>query len=332
MPRLIDRHVQLITQANDCCLLTFSEMKTHFERAWDLMEFTQETERPLYIHPNGTSFANESPWIEFYSKWNTPLYRQKVRLLNIHRKGYLVNNPYTFYSKNKDLYLRFINIADRVELAQFIVDTKDFCVFPNEQERVVLAQRYRNALGVEVREFLFSFTKEKLNRKTMEDIAVLNKIHLDFIWEKKEWLKELVTSYRNKTMNLRQLLAVNRNMGQISEVLIDYEDFFMTRAQKSVAEEPCPDERTFNDIIGEKKVAETSALIPVYRVYGHFSLCCLELFLAIQKETSFDQCTSCREFYEKSHGNQCFCSEQCKKEDSAKRSKNYRKRQRLKEK
>ncbi|MFZ1736182.1 MAG: hypothetical protein WAU31_04575 [Candidatus Moraniibacteriota bacterium] len=326
MPKITDHHIQLITQSNDCCLLTFQELKNHFDRNWDLMEFTRDPKRPLYIHPNGTSFANEPPWIAFYSKaWNTPLYRQIVRLLHIHRRGYLERDPRTFSEDKHPLYLRFVNLTHRPELNEFVENMKGFCITPNQNEAKRLKERYRKAVGADTREFLFSFEGKRLDQE-MEDTWAIRQINLDFLWEKKEWLKELIESYKDESMNLRQLAVINRAMEEIVEVLIDQNDFSLAKIAESVKFEELPDTRSSDDVLGGKKISDLRGLLPAHRIYGHFSLCCLEFFLAMKRKKSIDRCVNCGEYYERHHGNRAFCSTECEKGGSAKRSKNYRKR------
>ena len=328
MLRSIKQHVQLVTQSNDCCLLSYPEMKIRFERAWDLMEFTRNPEEFLYLHPNRTAFAPRSPWTSFYSyARNIPLYHQKVRLLHIYQSGYLAGKPYTFFSKRKDLYLHFINIKDRARLAQFVNSKEDFCFFPNEQEAALLKLKYRETIGTEGREFVYPM-KEKnsqdIERKTTEDMEKIRSINIDFIWEKKEWLRERVESYRKGTMTLRELALLNRNMTQVAEILLNQDDFTMLRAEKTVNEKLWPDERGFNKIIGEERVSDVRGLVSAYRVYGHFAFCCLEFFLSIRERKNIDRCVACSNYYEKDHGNKRFCSSRCKKLGAAKRSDKYR--------
>lgn len=329
MPKITDHHIQLITQSNDCCLLTFQELKNHFDRNWDLMEFTRDPKRPLYIHPNGTSFANEPPWIAFYSKaWNTPLYQQMIRLLHIHRRGYLERDPRTFSEDKHPLYLRFANLTHRPELNEFVENTKDFCIVPNENEAKRLKERYRKSVGADTREFLFPFEGKVSSQKTEEESAkqAIYQINLDFLWEKKEWFKELIDSYQDEKMSLRQLAVINRAMEEIAEVLIDQNDFSLAKITESMNIEELSDTRSFDDVLGEKKISDLRGLLPAHRVYGHFSLCCLEFFLAMKRKKSIDRCANCGEYYERHHGNRKFFSTECEKGGSAKRSKKYRKR------
>jgi len=332
MPRIIDQHVQLITQSNDCCLLTFPEMRIWFERAWDEMEFTRNPEEFLYLQQNGHSFANRSPWIKFYSHpRNTPLYFQKVRLLHIDSSGRVYDDPrYIFSQKNRALFLRFINLKNRRALDRFIEDAKGFCIFPEKQEQETLTQRYRKAIGEEIHDFLFPMHAPLTEEMTEKETVITNnirEINLDYIWEKKCSLKHLVESYNKGEMKMRELAILSRHMMQISETVLDWKDFNIQKILKDIDAEgdgTAIDTRGFNDVIGEKTVSDIGMLVPAYRAYGHFALCCLEFFLMIKKKQSLDICKACGHFFEKAHGNQKFCGVKCKKRGSNERSRKHR--------
>ena len=168
-------------------------------------------------------------------------------------------------------------------------------------------------------------TQEK---KEKEDHAMraINKVNLDYLWEKKRYLQGLVRSYRKGEMKMRDLSTLYRHMTQVSEVFLDERDFNIKKIQEDLDDDgPVSDTRGFDDIIGEKKVQDVKTLVTAYRVYGHFALCCLELFLTIKNERGIDQCEACKEYYEKSHGSRYYCSPKCEKKGSAKRSEKYRK-------
>ncbi len=332
MPRVIDRHVQLIVQSNDCCLLTFSEMKTQFARAWDCMEFTRNPEDFLYLHPDRTVFTKREPWTKYYSYAdNTPLYHQKVRLLHIHKDGRVYNDPLFLFSlKNKPLFLRLINSKNRSSLKNLVGLVKDFCIFPNDQDKAWLAQQYKNTIGAENYSFLFPMhTPLPQEKKQEEDriMETINKVNLDYLWEKKLYLQKFVRSYRKGEMKMRDLSTLYQHMTQVSEVFLDEQNFNLKKIHKDLDAEgdgTISDTRNFNDIIGEKKVQNVKTLVTAYRVYGHFALCCLELFLTIKNERGIAQCKACKEYYEKSHGSQEYCDPECQKNGAAERSRRYR--------
>lgn len=337
MPRIIDRHIQLVTQSSDCCLLTYSDMKTRFERAWDEMEFTRNPEEFLYLQQNGRSFANRSPWIRFYSYPNNiPLYHQRVRLLHIDKRGRIFDDPlFAFNRKGKALFLRFINIKNRKGLDAFIEETKDFCIFPDRREQVELARQYKEAVGEEIHNFLFPMHVSPTREMTEKEAGIakaIRKVNLDHIWEKKCFLQYLVDSYNKGTLKMRELAILSRHMALVSELFLDEKDFNIRKIRKDMDAEGdgrAVDMRVFDDVIGERTVNDIEIFVPAYRVYGHFALCCLEFFHTIRAEKGLDQCDACGLYYEKVHGNQVFCSERCKKKGSAIRSKKHRDRKKI---
>lgn len=332
MPRIIDRYIQLITQSNDCCLLTYSEMKIRFERAWDLIEFTRNPEEYLYLHPNGRAFAQRKPWIGHYShSSNIPYYHQKARLLHIHKNGRICNDPHFMFSlNNKSLFLRFINSKNRMALKNLMGVVQGFCIFPSDQDKARLIQQYKKSLGAENYHFLFPMNSPLPQKKEREEVRiteVINKINLDYLWEKKRYLQKLVQSYYKGKMNMRELANLYRHMTHVSEIFLDEQDFNLKKISKDMDADGdgiISDTRNFNDVIGEKKLQDVKTLVVAYRVYGHFALCCLEFFLTIQDERNITQCKACKQYYEKSHGSQAYCSIECKKAGTAERSRKYR--------
>lgn len=337
MQRIIDRHVQLITQSNDCCLLTFSEMKTRFERAWDLIEFTRNPEEILFLHPDGSSFAERSPWIQFYTHpTNTPLYHQKVRLLHINKDGRIFDNQCPmFYQKKQALFLQLINVPKKKELKKFVETMRDFCIFPGEEEAGSLSVKYKKIIGTEIHNFLFPI-KAIPSQETKEEDARIEKaireINMEYLWQKKLSLQNLVELYRKREMKMHDLATLYRHTAHASEILLDSEDFNIKKMYRDMAvidaqkggDGKISDTREFNDVIGEKNALDIKMFVPAYRIYGHFALCCLEFFLVIKEKKSLEQCKACKRYYEKNHGNQTYCSLKCKKKGSNERSRKYR--------
>lgn len=336
MAKVINWHVQLITQSNDCCLLTFSEMKTHFERSWDLMEFTRNPEEILYLHPNGSSFAEREPWISHYKHpSNTPLYRQKVRLIHIRKDGRIFDNQYPeFYRKKSSLYLQLINVPRKEGLKNFVKTMRDFCVFPREAEAASLSIQYEKIIGTKVHHFLLPINAS-LSQETKEQdtrtAKSIRDINMEYLWEKKLYLQNLVESYRKGTMKIRDLSTLYRHMTHVSEVFLDQNDFNIKKMSKNMdapGDGAVSDTRVFDDVIGEKSMLDIKRLVPAYRIYGHFALCCLEFFLAIKEKRTLEQCKACKRHYEKNHGSQTYCSSKCKKKGAKERSRKYRKNKR----
>ncbi len=336
MPRIIDRHIQLITQSNDCCLLTFSEMKTRFERAWDLIEFTRNPEEILFLHPDGSSFAERSPWIQFYMyPTNTPLYHQKVRLLHINKDGRIFDNQCPmFYQKKQDLFLQLINVPKKKELKKFVETMRDFSIFPEEEDAGLLLIKYKRIIGTEIHNFLFPI-KAPLSQETKEEDARIEKaireINMEYLWQKKLSLQSLVELYRKGEMKMRDLATLYRYTAHASEILLDSEDFNIKKINKdmdALGDGAVSDTREFRDVIGGKSMLNVKMLVPAYRIYGHFALCCLEFFLLIKQKKGIEQCKACKRYYEKNHGNQTYCSLKCKKKGSNERSRKYRRNKR----
>ena len=314
-------------------------MKTLFERAWDLMEFTRNPEEILYLHPNGSSFAERYPWISHYKhpSSNAALYRQKVCLLHISRGGRVYDDGHrsALHPKGKALFLRFINIRKRSGLEKFLASTKDFCIFPGDNDRIQLENQYKKTIHTEIHSFLLPI-KAPLSQETMEQdtraAEAIREINTEYLWEKKLYLQNLVESYRKGVMKMRDLATLYRHTAHASEVFLDPEDFNIKKIYRDMAvvdaqgggDGKISDTRGFNDVIGEKNALDVKMLVPAYRIYGHFALCCLEFFLVIKSKKSLEQCKACKRYYEKNHGSQTYCSAKCKKKGAKERSRKYR--------
>jgi hypothetical protein len=262
---------------------------------------------------------------------NIPHYHQRVRLLHIHKNGRIHNDPrFLFSLKNKPLFLRFINTENKKGLENLVELVKDFCIFPNDQDMALLTQQYKNAIGTENYHFLFPMHTPLSQSKKEEEyraMEAIKKINLDYLWRKKLYLQGLVQSYRRGEMKMLDLSTLYRYMTQVSEVFLDERDFNLKKIHKGMDDEgdgTVSDTRGFDDIIGEQKVQNVKTLVTAYRVYDHFTLCCLELFLTIKNERGIAQCKACKEYYEKSHGSQDYCSPECQKKGATERSRRYR--------
>ena len=155
---------------------------------------------------------------------------------------------------------------------------------------------------------------------------------MEYLWQKKLSLQNLVESYRKGAMKMRDLSTLYRHTAHASEMLLDPEDFNIKKIYRDTAiieaqkggDGKISDTREFNDVIGEKNALDIKMFVPAYGIYGHFALCCLEFFLLIKQKKGIEQCKACKRYYEKNHGNQTYCSLKCKKKGSNERSRKYR--------
>ena len=61
---------------------------------------------------------------------------------------------------------------------------------------------------------------------------------------------------------------------------------------------------------GEKDM-RNALLVPAYRIYGHYALCCLEIFIDIQNELPYFICERCKKLvYAGRNSKRKFCSKE----------------------
>lgn len=299
---------------------------------WDMAEYTKDPSRYVYLRPNGSAFTEEEPWISNYKnrRPKRPFrYHQKIRTIYLTEAAYTHKQPYVFhsdYSKWHDLYLQFANIK-KEKLADFMEKKKDFCIFPDENDIKLLRHYYQQELGTE--KYNFSHT---MNEPLPKDIArkqkiigeKIREINLDYLWEKKKILKDLIDSYLAGELKFSNFSYIHYFLEQSSEMLIDRKYHDIAKIEASVKFKYPRDKRTFSEILGDRKIDESGQLVPGYRIYGHFALCCLQFYLLVKSEKSVDICPLCQNYFKKKHKAQIFCNN-CKGKAASNRSLKYQK-------
>lgn len=136
--------------------------------------------------------------------------------------------------------------------------------------------------------------------------------NLAHLIRKHQTFKALVDNFDNNQITLAGVNWLNRQiMPNVSPILIDGDSF----PNREIED----DETELNDPLAEyleiKKV-NVSRIISGYRVFGHFAICCLELLNDIKNQQSSVKCANknCDNYFTKSHGNEKYCSDKCKKE------------------
>jgi len=310
-----------------------SDGRRNFRRMWDMAEYTKDPFRYVYLRPNGSAFTEDILWQNHYQnrKPKRPFrYHQKIRTIYLTEAAYAHKEPYVFhsdYSKSHDLYLQFANIKTRNDLDNFIEKKKDFCIFPDENDIKLLRHYYQQK--IETEKYNFSHT---MNEPLPKDVArrqkiirkKIRKINLDYLWEKKEILKILLDSYRTGELKFFNFSYIHYFLEQSSEMLIDKKYYDIAKIEASVKFKYPRDRRSFDEILGDRKIDDSGQLVPGYRVYGHFALCCLQFYLLVKSEKSVDICPLCKNYFKKEHKAEIFC-DNCKGKAASKRSLKYQK-------
>ena len=277
--RSIQKHVQLATIDNDCCLFSRQYLQRNLDVALALSEFSAD--------PTKTIFVTKDRQVQSYiggGRKQVIEYVQAIKFRYINKNGLVDFDEEKFPLK---LYVDFLKLENKAELDD------SFCVFPNEGEMMQLAQEYEKA-GIDgslVPVALFGYKLEPEREKQIAEMQkTIREINLDFVWKKQEQLKKYVGDYLGNKLREDQILWLNRQLENVSLKLADKNN--MTRKRIAEGYVFDGDDRTLGEIIGRKMFKE---LVPTeeYRVYGHFALCCLELFLDMQTSLPFFTCEEC---------------------------------------
>ena len=143
-----------------------------------------------------------------------------------------------FYQKKQDLFLQLINVPKKKELKKFVETMRDFSIFPGEEDAGLLLIKYKRIIGTEIHNFLFPI-KAPLSQETKEEDARIEKaireINMEYLWQKKLSLQNLVESYRKGAMKMRDLSTLYRHTAHASEMLLDPEDFNIKKIYRDTA-------------------------------------------------------------------------------------------------
>lgn len=327
MISILDRCVQLITQSNDYCLMPDFEIRRIFRRVWDMAEYTKNPERSVYLRADGRAFTEYEPWISHYQN-RTPkhpyYYYQFIKTIYLTEAAFIYKEPYTFYSdyQKKDLYLQFVSLKNKDDLEKFVMEKKDFCIFPDIDDMKLLIHHYVDE--IKTARYIFSHTMtdpmpEDWEKEYSFAKEKIRKINLEFLWEKKEYLEKIVNLYREGNLRFMDLSAIHYYLEQSSEIFIDKKYRDVAKINASVNFKYPKDRRTQSEILGDRKVDDASQIVPGYRTYGHFALCCLQFYLLVKSQKSVAICPLCKNYFKKEHKKKIFC-DNCKGKAASNRS------------
>jgi len=283
--RRIKKTVQLIIQSNGCCLFSVQPISELFVKSKGIAgDVGPQPNRTIYFEKNGNGkyFADTNRFLKQKFK-----YVQEINIDYVLRNGFSYNASYDFPVR---LYQDFIKINNKKEFKKFIKKI-NFCIFPREIELNGLRAKYQSMLLTdEVEHVVANFPLEKnLQKRIKENQEHIQKVNLDFLWEKKEILKMLVEKFNSKEMIYHDFLWLNDQMENSSDVLLDPHHFSLKQINSTYEPE---NDYSRGDCYREKKLSQTM-LVPGHRIYGHFALCCFEFFLDIKDSIAMVICPYC---------------------------------------
>lgn len=322
--RSIKKLVQLVAIDNNYLLFSREFLQKPISLSFHLGELTKNPLKDIYVTTDGfcQSFAKDG------RKQVIP-HIQKINFTFIDKKG--ISN-FRASKQLKKVYTKFIKLENKKELKEFIEEKHGFCVFPNELEMETLFKEYEKA-GITKFPIHYAVYKhpipkkiKKESDKTIKDTGnKIKKVNIDFIWKKQQELKNLVVRYLSGEFPEHKLLWINKQLENVSEALMSQNNFVWKRVRDGGFIEK--DDRDLEEVIGTGKI-KNLALIPAYRVYGHYALCCLEFYLDIQKKIPFFICEECGQLNVKDKRSQKYCnienSKECfKKQQNKRQRKSY---------
>ena len=331
--RAIKKLVQLVVMDTNRLLLSRIFVQRGISLGFNLGEFTADPSKNIYITSDGlcTSYLTDKS-------------RQTINFLFIDN----TNSDRLFNFRDcifpKRLYVKFIKLKNKEELKELmsrkiIGKEYGFCIFPNESEKKKLENKYQESITKEFFDYCIAHnihTRKKARKEYTEKNDLINNIirntirevNIDFIWEKQQQLKDFVKRYLSGNLPEDKLLWLNEQLENTSEILTNKESYLLEKIEKGKI---CnTDNWDIEKTYGEKDT-RNALLVPAYRVYGHYALCCLEIFLDIQKGLPYFVCEKCKNLvYTNKKTKQRLCSkednEECfREQENERQRKSYRK-------
>ena len=310
--RSIKKLVQLVVMDTNRLLLSRIFVQRGISLGFNLGEFTADPSKNIYITSDGLC-----------TSYPTKENRQTINFLFIDN----TNSDRLFNFRDcifpKRLYVKFIKLKNKEELKEImsrkiIGKEYGFCVFPNESEIINLINRYEEASRKEISNYCVAHNihiqknTKNIPAKLKSEIDIITKskireINIDFIWEKQQQLKDFVKRYLSGDLPEDKLLWLNEQLENTSEILTNKESYLLEKVEKGAI---CnTDNWNIEKTYGEKNM-KNALLVPAYRIYGHYALCCLEIFLDVQKGLPYFVCERCKNLiYTGKKTKRRFCSE-----------------------
>jgi hypothetical protein len=300
--------------------------------AFPLSEMAMDPLKDFYITDKGELLS----YIGCDRKQVIP-YIQKINFTYINKSGYANSNKFQFPGK---LYASFIRLKEKKDLIHFLKEPIDFCVFPTKSEMDLLLEEYKNVGVSEAPVYLADYGVNMPEEVRKEYIAIMEKVawvNINFIWKKQQELKSFVEKYAAGELKTDDCLPFYRQLENVSPTFTDEEgmpwkvlnkkpSIDYDEKLKKYVQTP-PPKPTLDEIMETKKLKETRS-IEAYRIYGHYALCCLELFLDMQYDFPFFACEKCgqvnyrgseskRKTCLRSENERCFLDRQNKRQESS---------------
>jgi hypothetical protein len=325
--RAIKSHIQLITQSNDCCLMSRHDLRSYEIDVQMFNDFVSFPKNDFYVREDGKINYKS---LRSIKKVDDCYYIQIVNLLEIDKNGDLNREPYIFPDR---LYLQFINLKKIDDLNKLIDRMGGFCFFPDKIYVDALSKLYQKTVGSDKFKFLFSnfnFSKEK--EVTKIATKSLREINLKFLWLKKQNLEKMVKKYRDNRFGYDDILELNEELGNVSLTFFQPQGYAWKQDAEEIMKKHLLNMTKGKNQVGRytenqenTTIMHKATIAPAYRIYGHLALCYLELYLDIEAGLKITTCKSCGEIFEKKDKRQVYCrKEKCLKNRKKKQKRKER--------
>lgn len=332
--RLIRKFVGLFIQSNSRALLPRLPFQDAFSSAQNLSgDITKNPKANIdpWRRPSETTvFINKEGGVDSFRGTKDKrkiLHIQKVKNRTIEKNGR--SHKWNFIFPDK-LYLKFINIKNSEELEKF-VETSEFCIFPTVREHKELMSEYEKAGLKTPPEFVVVQNKKLTQEVRIREEEIIFQINLKYIWKKKIEFENMVKKYADGSLEYHKLLWINKSMGNVSDSFFNAKHFSLDEISKGIEGISARDKRKIEEAVGLDLIQKLP-IVPAYRSYGHYALCCLEFYLDIMRKNKLMICKNCGqinriEFNQHSDRENCLSSENliCAQEVAAKNKSKQRK-------
>ena len=300
--RPIKKFVQLVTINNNYHLLSRLIVQRGISLGFHLGELTTSPSKDIYMLPNGLCRS--------FSKYDGKQSFDFIQKINF----FFIDNTNSDQLYNfrdcifpKKLYKVFTELEDKQDLKEFMTQKEldggyDFCVFPNEAEIEWLEKKHQEAIQ---KEFYNYCTTHKINTREKAKVEwvksknkinyiiedIIKEVNIDFIWKKQQDMKNFIKKYKSGDLPEDKLLWLNEQLENVSETLMNKNNYLWEKIENGTIYDV--GSWDIKKTYGEKDT-RNAFLVPAYRIYGHYALCCLEIFLDIQEGLPCFVCERCK--------------------------------------
>jgi hypothetical protein len=228
---------------------------------------------------------------------------QELQVFHVNEKGQHVYKESDIDIFPPRFYKKFVETKPK-NLQKFI-EKYNFCAFP------VSSKLDHEHVEGEHKEVIKRNSKLKFGEADkLSFIANIN-----YLLMKHYTFNMVVDNFYNNTLNFASINWLNKQISvNVEPAILDLEGFPNQEVEDCDLE--LSEAEKFKNYFGQKRL-DRSRVVRGYRIFGHFALCCYELLCDIEKYKPAKVCRhpNCnRKINAESHGNNKYCSNECRKD------------------